>query len=430
MKNTSSSTKKSSTMSNGNPVLEQCLVVDLGTATTKSGWSHRPDPDLTLPSIVGHGRHKGAMLNLGLKGSYVGRQAQTLQGILDVRQPFKQGCVQHWDDLELLWDHVWSHELKRIRLDKDSDTSDIKVLVSVPPLCPPKDWRRLAEVFFEDSGIGGLYLANKSVLAMYGGGRTTGICVDTGEDMTYIVPCWEGTPLPNATIIQKLGGKHVTDRLLGLLSNGKYSFPDDTFLLLKGRGGRGFSVVSRRDVVREAKERFCRIDPVNGLKNSLKVEEQVLKLPDGNIVVVGEEATSAPELMFKPELAKCPKTSGLHELLLESLMRCEEKYRARLLSNIVLTGGNSLYPGFDKRLEAELSALLPDNYGNQNVSVRVNAQRGRDNFTWKGGVHLCSLDSFQGLWLSKQDYMETGGGDVQETTVLEQETPIESGNCV
>lgn len=402
--------------------MENCLVVDLGTATTKAGWSNRADADLNIPSIVGHGRHKGAMLTLGLQDSYVGRQAQSLQGILNVRQPFKQGCVQHWDDLELLWDYVWTQELKRIKLSPDADTSEIKVLVSVPPLCPPQDWRRLSEVFFEDSGIGGLYLANKSVLAMYGGGRTTGICVDTGEDMTYIVPCWEGTPLPNATIIQKLGGKHVTDRLLGLLSNGKYSFLDDTFLLLKGRGGRGFSVVSRRDVVREAKERFCCIDPQNGLKpTGTKCEEQVLKLPDGNIVVVGDEATSAPELMFKPELAKSPKTSGIHELLLESLMRCEEKYRSRLLSNIVLTGGNSLFPGLDKRLESELTALLPDNFG-KNVNVRVNAQNGRENFTWKGGVHLCSLDSFQGLWLTKQDYMETGGNDVQESIVLEQQT--------
>ena len=50
------------------------------------------------------------------------------------------------------------------------------------------------------------------------------------------------------------------------------------------------------------------MDPVNGLKSTTKHEEQVLKLPDGNIVVVGDEATSAPELMFKPELAKCPKT--------------------------------------------------------------------------------------------------------------------------
>jgi hypothetical protein len=54
--------------------------------------------------------------------------------------------------------------------------------------------------------------------------------------MTYIVPCWEGSPLPNATLILKLGGKHITDRLLALLSNGKYSFPDDTFLLMRRTG--------------------------------------------------------------------------------------------------------------------------------------------------------------------------------------------------
>ena len=52
------------------------------------------------------------------------------------------------------------------------------------------------------------------------------------------------------------------------LSNGKYSFPDDTFLLWKkggkaGKSGSGsgrnrFCVASRRDIVQEAKERFCK----------------------------------------------------------------------------------------------------------------------------------------------------------------------------
>lgn len=93
-----------------------CLVVDLGTATTKSGWAHRSRPSQNIPSIVGHGRHRGAMLTLGLKDHYVGKQAQDLQGILNVRQPFKDGCVQHWDDLELLWDHVWHQELKNVRV--------------------------------------------------------------------------------------------------------------------------------------------------------------------------------------------------------------------------------------------------------------------------------------------------------------------------
>ena len=98
-------------------------------------------------------------------------------------------------------------------------------------------------------------------------------------------------------------------------------FPKHLYFHL-GRGGRGLSIVSQRDVVREAKERFCFVDPINGMKPTQHSNEQVLKLPDGNIIIVGEEATSAPELMFKPELAK-KSYSGLHELIYESIMKCE-----------------------------------------------------------------------------------------------------------
>ena len=139
-------------------------------------------------------------------------------------------------------------------------------------------------------------------------------------------------------------------------------------------------------------------------------------MPDGNIVVVGDEAYAAPELMFQPDLAK-KKYSGLHQLVYESVMRCDEKLRSRLLTNIMLTGGNSLIPGLETRLQKELSQLLP-----KNTIVRVQAQKGRENFTWNGGAHLCSLSSFQRLWLTKQDYMETGATmNVETGKALEQE---------
>ena len=96
------------------------LVVDLGTAMTKAGWAGHGEPDITLPSIVGRGRHKKAMETLGLKDSYVGRQAQSLQGILSLQAPFKQGAVQHWDDLEVLWDYVWEKEAIHSNIDNIS----------------------------------------------------------------------------------------------------------------------------------------------------------------------------------------------------------------------------------------------------------------------------------------------------------------------
>ena len=248
------------------------LVLDLGTAQVKHGWSgNGGHPASVFPTVVGRGRHKGAMQKLGLRDSYVGRKAQARRGILSLSNPIRNGLVENWDDLELIWEHIWETEGEKASngnggggLDNDGES---RVLVTVPPLCPPADWRRMGEMLLEGGyGVGGIYLANKSVLSMYGGGRTTGVCVDSGEDMTYVVPCWEGTPLPDATLILRLGGKHVTDRLLHLLSNGKYSFSDDTFLLWK-RGGRAragggrLTVASRRDVVREAKERFCRVSP-------------------------------------------------------------------------------------------------------------------------------------------------------------------------
>ena len=51
------------------------------------------------------------------------------------------------------------------------------------------------------------------------------------------------------------------------------------------------------------KKEYRRSFQVGGATDG-NVEEKVLRLPDGNIVVVGEEATAAPELLFKPELVK------------------------------------------------------------------------------------------------------------------------------
>merc|ERR1719392_410954 len=52
------------------------------------------------------------MSSLGLKETYVGGAAQKLRGILDISHPIRQGSVQNWDDLEVLWSHILETELK------------------------------------------------------------------------------------------------------------------------------------------------------------------------------------------------------------------------------------------------------------------------------------------------------------------------------
>jgi len=372
------------------------VVIDHGTYTTKVGFSTQDNPTTVLPTVVGHGRHAGAMAALGLKDTYIGSQAQALRGILAISHPIKQGAVQNWDDLEALWEHIWSRELR-------APPSDLPALLTHPP-ANTDDWYKMAEILVEKMEVPALYLANKSVMALYGGGQMTGISVDSGHDTTYIVPSYQGNPIQEATLTLKLGGKQISEQLMQELMNGKYSFPDDNFLLWRQKKNKSkFTVSSRLEIIREMKEQYCEISTnyEKSLNNDLYPETSI-RLPDGNMIVMGKETFTAPEILFQPSLAN-KKSCGLHELIYYSLMKCDEKLRPELLANITLSGGNTKFPGIEKRLYQELVKLLPEN-----TPVRIRALPNRELLGWFGGARLSNLSSFQRFWITKADYREHG----------------------
>ena len=119
------------------------------------------------------------MSSLGLKDCYVGSQAQNLRGILSISQPIRQGVVQDWDDLETIWTHVMETELK-------AEASDQPLLITQMPLTSQDDESRMAEILMEKMTVPAMFIANKSVMSLYGGGNMTGISVDSGHDTTYL----------------------------------------------------------------------------------------------------------------------------------------------------------------------------------------------------------------------------------------------------
>lgn len=372
------------------------VVIDHGTCSTKAGFSTEDSPQCNIPTLVGRGRHSGAMAALGLKETYVGSQAQALRGILALSSPIKQGAVQCWEDLEAIWDHVYSREL-------GVASTDLPALVTLPPLVSRQEELTMAELLVEKMGVPALYLANKSVMSLYGGGQMTGVAVDSGHDTTYIVPAYQGKPIQDATLVLKVGGRQVTEHLMAQLINGKYSFPDDNFLLWRKKKKTKFTVSSKVEIIREMKEQYCYIS--HNYETSLvdpAFEEESVRLPDGNMIVMGLQKFSAPEIIFQPGLAS-KKTCGLGELVYYSLMKCEEKMRGELAANITLSGGNTKFPGFEKRLSIELGKLLPEG---QVPSVR--ALPNRELLSWVGGARLSNLSSFQRFWVTKADYQEKG----------------------
>jgi len=62
-----------------------------------------------------------------------------------------------------------------------------------------------------------------------------------------------------------------------------------------------------------------------------------------------------------------------------------------------------MFPGLTERLTKEVQNLVPGS-----VKVKVTAPQERKYSVWIGGSVLSSLATFQTMWVTKQEYEETG----------------------
>jgi actin-related protein len=130
--------------------------------------------------------------------------------------------------------------------------------------------------------------------------------------------------------------------------------------------------------------------------------EKTFEMPDGNIIKITSPRFTCPEAIFNPTLLG-KETPGIHYQLFNTIMKCDIDIRRDLYSNIVLSGGTTLFPGMAERLSKELTNLAPST-----VKVRVIAPENRDQSVWMGGSILASLETFKMKWVTKEEYEECG----------------------
>ncbi len=97
------------------------------------------------------------------------------------------------------------------------------------------------------------------------------------------------------------------------------------------------------------------------------------------------------------------ETAGIHETTFNSIMKCDIDIRKDLYANTVLSGGSTMYPGIADRMQKELTHLAPNT-----MKIKIIAPPERKYSVWIGGSILASLSTFQQLWISKQEYDESG----------------------
>jgi len=315
------------------------------------------------------------------KDVFIGYSAQQSRGVLLLTYPIENGRIQHWEDMGRVWHHAFANSLR-------TDPSLQPVLITEPPMNPTQDREHMAQILFEKFNVPALYIASTATLSLYSVGITTGLAVELGHGVCHIVPVFQGYTISAGVIRLDFGGRNVTDYLKHLLTQAGYNF----------------STTAEHEVVEHIKYQlaYVSLDPDAEERNFPAEEVKLYEMPDGQKIKIGTERFRCTEVFFNPSLIG-KELSGIHDLINESINKCDMNIRKTLFENIVISGGSSLFAGFEQRLQKELSRRAQPG-----VIPKIIATPNRAIGTWHGAATLVASDAFQPLWITRDQWKSMG----------------------
>ena len=237
-----------------------------------------------------------------------------------------------------IWHHAFDNELRVA-------PEGHRVLLTETPLNPNVNREKMAEIMFETFNTHAMHIESSAVLSFYASGRTTGIVIESGDGVSHTVLIYEGYPLFYANQYLDFAGRDLTDYILRFL--GLYF-------------SRTHSDVK---IARNIKERFCYValDYEQEMQTAA-FNSSTYELPDGQVIAIGNEQFRCPEALFQPSFLPGVESAGIHETCYNSIMRCDPNTRNDLFSNILLSGGNTMFRYRDrmqKEIIAESMVIAP-----------------------------------------------------------------------
>uniref|UniRef100_A0AC34FZS7 Actin n=1 Tax=Panagrolaimus sp. ES5 TaxID=591445 RepID=A0AC34FZS7_9BILA len=336
---------------------------------------------------IDHGPKHTRCMAGALEGDvFIGPKCADMRGLMSLKYPMEHGIVTDWNEMERIWSYIYSgDELK-------ANANEHPVLLTEAPLNPAKNRLKAAEIFFETFNVPAFHCQMQAVLSLYSCGRITGVVVDSGDGVTHVVPVFEGFAIDHGIQRIDVAGRDVTRYLRTLLR----------------KEGYNFHKTPEFEIVREMKEKCCFLS-TQSIKDSNECDKLKLylqpdqpntmyKLPDGQEIELGACRNRAPEVLFRPELIGA-EYDGIPQCIANSIAACDIDLRKTLYSNIVLSGGSTLFSGFGDRLLGEMRKIAP-----KDSKVRIVAPQERLIGTWVGGSILASLDTFRKIWVTKKEF--------------------------
>lgn len=186
----------------------------------------------------------------------------------------------------------------------------------------------------------------------------------------------------------------------------------------------------------------------NNNENLMDISSNITSNSAATSSATGSTSTTAsPTTLSSPLICQA---EPLQKLVLDSVLKVDNELHSPLLNNIILTGGNSFYEGFNERLKLEIEVALISlqNSSSNLAAAALNANTSSagsiNNITsgninpltinpslkvkilnplsknekvlsaFLGGSILGSLGSFHEIWISKREYEEYGSNIVEK----------------
>lgn len=409
------------------------LVLDIGSHTTRAGYAGEDMPKADFPSLVGiieEHTDKTESMDLGENGHPPAKIRPNRKYLIDtmsikaprphmnVQSYLKDGLIEDWDALEKVLEYTFGKHLK-------CDPSKHPILISEPVTNTKQKREKMCELVFEKFQSPGFYMSKNGVLSAFASNRTSGLVLDCGATHTTTIPIHDGYVLNKAVAQTPLGGDFITSKCRQLLEE-QLNIDVVPYYMIKSKesvkANEPPKFVKRTDIndLTESYKRFMmketlldfathvlQVSDTTYNENEISVLPRVsYEFPNGYNTDFGEERYRIPEALFNPSILKGIQANSMLDvihLITSSINMCDAELRSSFFSNIMVVGGNSMLIGFIDRLNHEFNNM---NYKTKISAPPTTAERRFS--SWIGGSILGSLGTFHQMWISKQEYEETG----------------------
>ncbi|KAI8801486.1 actin-like protein ARP6 [Cladochytrium replicatum] len=331
---------------------------------------------------------------------------------LYIRSPFERGILTNWDIQKIVWDRLFSEDCAQI------NPSDTALIITEPVMNLPNVRQAYDEIIFEEYQFHSALRATAPFLASQGA-QISGngplpaavMVVDTGHSFSHAIPFVMGKGILRAIRRVNVGGKLLTNQMKEVISFRHYNMMEETHLvneikerccIVSSSYEKDLAQCKRDGSFSPFRLEYVLPDYNTTFTGSIRADPNIPRQPDEQVLVLGNERFAIPEILFRPSDIGIEQ-GGIAEAIADSISLCPDDVQEILYANIIVVGGNALFPGFKARLESELRNLAPIEY-----DINITIPQNPIDFACESGSRWCESDSHLSFMTLREDYDEYG----------------------